>query len=104
MITQIFRVVAAGDLESYTTSSGNQSQKRQVRLQEFGGWNGNDNPASRISNGIVATLFGNLAQCMFYPNEVVVATLRFAAREYQGSWYQDVTIVDVHKMSNPSNQ
>ena len=99
MLQQIFRVVASGELESYNTSNGNQSQKRQVRLQEFGGWNGNDNQAARISNGIVATLFGNLAQCMFYPNEVVLATLRFSAREYQGQWYQDVTITDIHKLS-----
>lgn len=99
MLTQIFRVMACGEQESYTTSTGNQSQKRQLRLQEFGGWNGNDNQAARISNGIVATMFGNLAQCMFYPNEIVLATLRFSAREYQGSWYQDVTIVDVHKLT-----
>ena len=98
MITSTFRVVASGELESYNTSNGNQSQKRQVRLQEFGGWNGNDNQAARISNGIVATLFGNLAQCLFQPNEVVLATLRFSAREYQGQWYQDVTITDIHKL------
>lgn len=100
MITKAFRVIACGEQESYTTSSGNQSQKRQLRLQEFGGWNPNDNHAQRISNGIVATLFGNLAQCMFYPNEIVLATLRFSAREYQGQWYQDVTVVDVHKLSS----
>lgn len=104
MLTQIFRVMACGEQESYTTSGGNQSQKRQVRLQEFGGWNGNDNPASRISNGIVATMFGNLAQCMFYPNEIVLATLRFSAREYQGSWFQDVTVVDIHKLSTQNPQ
>lgn len=99
MITSTFRVVACGEQESYNTSNGNQSQKRQIRLQEFGGWNGNDNQAARISNGIVATLFGNLAQCFFQPNEVVLATLRFSAREYQGQWYQDVTITDIHKLS-----
>lgn len=99
MITKAFRVITCGELEAYTTSTGNQSQKRQLRLQEFGGWNGNDNQAARISNGIVATMFGNLAQCMFYPNEIVLATLRFSAREYQGSWFQDVTITDIHKLS-----
>ena len=99
MITKAFRVIACGELEAYTTSNGNQSQKRQLRLQEFGGWNGNDNQVARISNGIVATMFGNLAQCMFYPNEIVLASLRFSAREYQGSWYQDVTVVDIHKLS-----
>ena len=99
MITKAFRVVACGEIEAYTTSTGNQSQKRQLRLQEFGGWNGNDNQVVRISNGIVCTMFGNLAQCMFYPNEIVLATLRFSAREYQGSWFQDVTVTDIHKLS-----
>jgi hypothetical protein len=45
MITETFRVVACGEPESYKTSNGNQSQKRQLRLQVFGGWNGNDDPA-----------------------------------------------------------
>ena len=102
MITSTFRVVACGEIEAYTTSTGNQSQKRQLRLQEFGGWNGNDNQAARISNGIVATMFGNLAQCMFYPNDIVLASLRFSAREYQGSWFQDVTVADIHKLSQNS--
>ena len=102
MLTSQFRVVACGEQEAYTTSTGNQSQKRQLRLQEFGGWNGNDNQAARISNGIVATMFGNLAQCMFYPNDIVLATLRFSAREYQGQWYQDITVVDVCKLNPPS--
>jgi hypothetical protein len=98
MITSIFRVVACGEPESYKTSNGTLSQKRQLRLQEFGGWNGNDNPAQRISNGIVGTMFGNIAQSMFNPNEIVVASLRFSAREYQGQWYQDITITDITKL------
>ena len=60
MITSIFRVVTCGEPESYKTSNGTLSQKRQLRLQEFGGWNGNDNIAQRISNGIVGTMFGNI--------------------------------------------
>lgn len=98
MITSIFRVAACGEPESYNTSNGNQSQKRQLRLQFHGGWNGNDNQAQRISNGLVCTMFGNLAQCMFYPNEMVVATLHFSAREYQGQWYQDITVTDITKL------
>lgn len=98
MITSIFRVVACGEPESYKTSNGTTSQKRQLRLQEFGGWNGNDNLAQRISNGIVGTMFGNIAQSMFNQNEIVVASLRFSAREYQGQWYQDITITDITKL------
>ena len=98
MITKTFRVVACGEPEPYTTGNGNQSEKRQLRLQEFGGYNANDNQAQRISNGLVCTLFGTLAKCMFYPNELVVASLRFSAREYQGNWYQDITVTDLTKL------
>ena len=38
MLQQIFRVVACGEQEPYNTSNGNQSVKRQLRLQEFGGF------------------------------------------------------------------
>ncbi|MCQ2246769.1 MAG: hypothetical protein MJZ69_08300 [Bacteroidaceae bacterium] len=98
MTTAIFRVVACGEPESYNTSKGTQSQKRQLLLQFHGGWNSNDNLAQRISNGLVCTMFGNLAQCVFYPNEVVVATLRCSAREHQGQWYQDITVTDISKL------
>lgn len=99
MITSIFRVVASGELEPYKTGNGSQSQKRQLRLQFHGGWNGSDNQAQRISNSIVGTMFGNIAQSMLYPNELVVATLRFAIREYNGQWYQDITITDISKIN-----
>lgn len=100
MLTTIFRVVSVGDLEPYTTKTGTPSHKRQVRLQEFGGFVGSDNPAQRISNGFAGTLFGNLAQWSFLPNELVVATLRFSTREFQGQWYQDVTITDIQRLTS----
>ena len=98
MITSTFRVVACGEPESYTNSNGTMSQKRQLRLQELAGWNGNDNQAVRVSNCIVGTMFGNLAQCIFYPNELVIASIRFAAHCSQGQWYQDITIADIEKI------
>lgn len=99
MITAIFRVVASGELEPYKTGNGNQSQKRQLRLQFLGGWNSSDNQSQRVSNGIVGTMFGNLAQTVLYPNELVAASLRFAIREYNGQWYQDITITDISKLN-----
>lgn len=98
MYISIFRVVACGETEPYKTGKGDESQKRQLRLQEFGGYNANDNQEQRISNGIVCTMFGNLAHSVFYRNELVVATLRFSAREYQGQWYQDITVTDIVKL------
>lgn len=99
MITSTFRVVACGEPEPYTTSNGTPSQKRQLRLQELGGWNSNENQAQRISNGLVCTLFGNLSLIQFHANDLLVATLRFSAREYQGQWYQDITLVDFAKLN-----
>ena len=52
----------------------------------------------RVSNCIVGTMFGNLAQCIFYPNELVIASIRFAAHCSQGQWYQDITIADIEKI------
>lgn len=95
MYTGIFRVVSQAEAETYSTSTGNQSQKRQICLQELGGYSSNDNQSQRISNGFTATAFGYLAKATFYPNELVAATLRFSASKYQGQWYQDVTIADI---------
>ena len=101
MYTGIFRVVSQAEAETYSTSTGNQSQKRQICLQELGGYTSNDNQSQRISNGFTATAFGYLAKATFYPNELVAATLRFSASKYQGQWYQDVTIADIVPLKQP---
>ncbi len=38
-------------------------------------------------------------QARFYPGEVVVATLRFTAREYNGQTFQDILVTDIVKLS-----
>lgn len=95
MYTGIFRVVSQAEPETYSTSTGTQSQKRQIRLQELGGYNSKDNQSQHVSNGFAATAFGYLAKATFYPNEIVAASLRFSASEHQGQWFQDVTIADI---------
>lgn len=92
MITSIFRVVASGELEPYKTGNGSQCQKRQLRLQFQGGWNGSDNQAQRVSNGIVGTMFGNLAQSMLYPQvrQVGLSSISHPAPmsgNPNGSWF-----------------
>ena len=98
MITGIYRVIGCSDLIQVPSqkSDGGMMYKRFIRLQEFGGYNRQDTP-DRLSNSILATMMGNLAQCVFYENELVNISLRFAIREYQGNWYQDITVADITK-------
>lgn len=57
-------------------------------------------PGGKYENTFVCTLLGNAAQCRFYPNDLVWASLRFASREYQGNFYQDITVQDIISFSN----
>ncbi len=100
MKTGIYRVLGCGDLIQVPSqkSEGGMMFKRFIRLQEFGGYNRQDSP-DRLSNAIVATMMGNTAQCLFHQNELVNVSLRFSIREYQGTWYQDVTVADIVKLN-----
>jgi hypothetical protein len=60
--------------------------KCQIVLQELGG---------KFENMYVCALFGNSAMCKWYTGELVFASLRFQAREYNGQWYQDITVGDI---------
>lgn len=99
MITGIYRVLGCSDLIQVPSqkADGGFICKKFVRLQEFGGWNSNDT-ADRLSNSILATMIGNLAQCNFYQNDLVALSYRTSLREYQGNWYQDNTIVEIRKI------
>lgn len=99
MITAIYRVLGCSDLIQVPSqkAEGGFINKKFIRLQEFGGWNSNDTP-DRQSNAVIAAMMGNLAQCNFYQRDLVSVSLRFAIREYQGNWYQDITVVDIHKI------
>lgn len=99
MISGIYRIIGCGDLLQVPSqkSEGGFITKRFIRIQEFGGWNGND-PADRLSNSIIATMIGSLAQAPFTQGDLVEVSLRFSIREYQGNWYQDVTVNDIHKL------
>ncbi len=92
METRIFRVVSQNDV-TYVPSSkeaNGQLAKCEIRLKELGG---------KFSNEFVATLFGNLALCKFYENDLVAAVLRFSVHEVNGSLYQDVVCNDVVKLN-----
>ena len=79
----LFKVVSQTDPVAINTQNGT-TQKSTIVLQEFGG---------KYENSYVASLLGN--QAKFYAGDIVWASLRFSAREYNGSSYQDITIQDI---------
>lgn len=79
----LFKVVSQTDPATINTQNGT-AQKTTIVLQEFGG---------KYENSYVASLLGN--QAKFYAGDIVWASLRFSAREYNGSSYQDITIQDI---------
>ena len=79
----LFKVVSQTDPVTINTQNGT-TQKTTIVLQEFGG---------KYENSYVASLLGN--QAKFYAGDIVWASLRFSAREYNRSSYQDITIQDI---------
>ena len=79
----LFKVVSQTDPVTINTQNGT-TQKTTIVLQEFGG---------KYENSYVASLLGN--QAKFYAGDIVWASLRFSAREYNGSSYQDITIQNI---------
>ena len=88
---QIFRVVSQSEtiaVQSQKAENG-QTSKCTITLQEFGG---------KYEDTFVATMLGNLAQCRFYKDDLVIASLRFTTREYNGQVYQDIVVNDISKV------
>ena len=84
----LFRVIHQGEPQQVASqkAEGGQVNKCQIVLQELGG---------KFENMYVCTLFGNSAMCKWYTGELVFASLRFQAREYNGQWYQDAVVSDI---------
>lgn len=78
----LFKVISQTDPVTINTQNGT-TQKSIVVLQEVGG---------KYADSYVASLLGN--QVKFYAGDIIWASLRFSAREYNGSSYQDITIND----------
>ena len=90
MEARILRVVKCGEcftVKSEKSESG-QLSKRTLVLQELGG---------RYENQYVVAVLGNLAQATFHEGDIVVATLRFQCREYNGQTFQDITATEIVK-------
>ena len=90
---QIFKVMAQSET-FYVPSQkaeGGQISKCNVVLQELGG---------KYENSYVATILGEQARIRFELDDLVVASLRFSTREYNGQTYQDIVVSEIIKINN----
>ena len=67
-------------------AEGGQLMKCNIVLQELGG---------KFENSYVATVLGEQAKLRFAKDELVVASLRFSTREYNGQMYQDIVASEI---------
>ena len=90
MKEMILRVVKCG--ECFTVKSEKSENgvlnKRTLVLQELGG---------KYENSYVVTVLGNLATLQFSEGDIVIATLKFQAREYNGQMFMDVVATEIVK-------
>ena len=88
---QIFKVTAQSETFSVPSqkAEGGQISKCNIVLQELGG---------KFENSYVATILGEQAKMRFVKDELVVASLRFSTREYNGQVYQDIVVNEIVKL------
>lgn len=82
----LFRVIAQQEPFQVNKQDGSILNKCTIVLQEIGG---------KFENSYVCSLLGNSALCKFYPNDIVFASLRFQHSEYQGKFYNEITVLDI---------
>ena len=90
---QIFKVVAQSDTFAVPSqkAEGGQISKCNIVLQELGG---------KYANSYVATILGEQARIRFELDDLVVASLRFSTREYNGQTYKDIVVSEIIKINN----
>ena len=88
----IFKVIAQSETFAVQSqkAEGGQISKCNIVLQELGG---------KFENSYVATILGEQANMRFAKDELVVASLRFSTREYNGQVYQDILISEIVKLN-----
>ena len=89
---KFFRVVAQSETFSVPSqrAEGGQISKCNVVLIEPGG---------KFENSYVATVLGEQANIRFAKDDLVVASLRFSTREYNGQVYQDIVVSEIIKIN-----
>lgn len=90
METKILRVVKCGECFTVKSekSEGGVLNKRTLVLQELGG---------KFEPTYVVSALGNLATIQFDEGDIVIATLRFQSREYNGQVFMDVVATELIK-------
>ena len=90
MEARILRVLKCG--ECFTVKSEKSDDgvlnKGTLVLQELGG---------KYADSYVVTVLGNLATLEYSEGDIVIATMRFQNREYNGQMYMDVVAVELIK-------
>lgn len=89
----IFKVQAQSETVSVQSqkAEGGQIKKCNIVLQEVGG---------KYENSFVASILGDQASIRFAKDDLVVASLRFSTREYNGQVYQDAAVGEIIKINN----
>ena len=82
----LFKVVSQKEPFKVQKQDGTTIAKCSIILQEIGG---------QFENSFACTLLGNAAECKYFLNDYVWASLRFSTREYQGQFYQDILVQDI---------
>ena len=90
MEARILRVAKCGECFTVKSekSEGGVLNKRVLVLQELGG---------KYEPTYVATALGNLATLQYSEGDIVIATLKFQAREYNGQMFMDVVATEIVK-------
>ena len=90
---QIFKVVAQSDTFAVPSqkAEGGQVNKCNIILQDVGG---------KYENSYVAAVLGEQANIRFMRDDLVVASLRFSTREYNGQTYQDIVVTEIIKINH----
>ena len=90
MKEMILRVVKCGEVFSVKSekSETGQLNKRNLVLKELGG---------KFENEYAVSVLGNQASLQLYEGDIVIATLRFQTREYNGQTFQDITVTELIK-------
>ena len=85
------KVVKCGEVFTVKSekSENGQLNKRNLVLKELGG---------KYENEFAVAVLGNAASLVFDEGDLVVVTLRFQAREYNGQVFQDITATDIVKL------
>ena len=88
MQTMILRVVKCGECFTVKSekSEGGVLNKRTLVLQELGG---------KYEPTYVVSALGNLATIQFSEGDLVIATLKFRVREYNGQVFMDVVATEL---------